>query len=249
MSKVIIVGGHGNVQEFHNNLPHNQIWFVFFFFFFFFFYFFFFIPFQDIKDIPATPLLLSLEDASIADFSKAFKGHDVVYFSAGAGGKGAEERTKKVDYEGALKIFDAIEGVEGPVKPRLILLSALDVRDPEKIPAHYVSIHLRHLTGSSLVQRCLIFYFIFILFLNPRTRTISRILTDCEKSSLLTCIGSMRQIRILRNVQHSSGLSYVLEGWQIILVRGRQPSVEHIWAQWFRWGRRILLLMIHANGR
>jgi len=36
-----------------------------------------------------------------------------------------------------LKIFDAIEGIEGPVKPRLILVSALDVRDPEKIPAHY----------------------------------------------------------------------------------------------------------------
>ena len=94
---------------------------------------------QDIKDISATPLLLSLEDASVADFSNAFKGYDVVYFSAGAGGKGGEERTKKVDYEGALKIFDAIEGVEGPVKPRLILVSALDVRDPEKIPTHYAS--------------------------------------------------------------------------------------------------------------
>lgn len=46
-----------------------------------------------------------------------------------------------MDYEGALKIFDAIEGVEGPVKPRLILVSAIDIRDPEKIPAHYVSNH------------------------------------------------------------------------------------------------------------
>lgn len=61
-----------------------------------------------------------------------------MYFSAGAGGQGGEERTKKVDYEGAVKTFDAIEGVEGP-KPRLILVSAIDVRDPEKIPAHYVS--------------------------------------------------------------------------------------------------------------
>jgi hypothetical protein len=42
--------------------------------------------------------------------------------------------------EGALKIFDAIEGVEKPVKPRLMLVSALrvDVRD---IPTHYVSFH------------------------------------------------------------------------------------------------------------
>ena len=38
-----------------------------------------------------------------------------------------------------MKVFDAIEGVEG-VKPRLILVSSLDIRDPEKIPAHYVSI-------------------------------------------------------------------------------------------------------------
>lgn len=84
--------------------------------------------------------MLSLEDASVSDFSNAFKGYDVVYFSAGAGGNGGEERTKKVDYEGALKVYDAIEGVEGPVKPRLILVSCIDVRDPEKIPAHYVSL-------------------------------------------------------------------------------------------------------------
>ena len=74
---------------------------------------------QDIKDISATrPLLLSIE---------------------------AGERTKKVDYEGALKVFDAIEAVEG-VKPRLILVSSLDMKDPEKIPVHYVStsIHPRN---------------------------------------------------------------------------------------------------------
>jgi nucleoside-diphosphate-sugar epimerase len=138
MTKVIIVGGHGNVSlrlakrlsssgthsvtSIIRNPDHEQ----------------------DIKDISATPLLLSLEDASVADFSNAFKGYDVVYFSAGAGGKGGEERTKKVDYEGALKIFDAIEGVQGPVKPRLILVSALDVRDPEKIPTHYNEDDIAH---------------------------------------------------------------------------------------------------------
>lgn len=36
-------------------------------------------------------------------------------------------------------MFDAIEGVAGEKKPRLILVSAVDIRDPEKIPAHYVS--------------------------------------------------------------------------------------------------------------
>lgn len=93
---------------------------------------------QDIKDVSATPLVLSLEDAPASDFSKFFKNFDLVYFAAGASGKGGEERTKKVDYEGAVKIFDAIEGVDGP-KPRLILVSAIDIRNPEKTPAHYVS--------------------------------------------------------------------------------------------------------------
>ncbi|PPR00297.1 hypothetical protein CVT24_004587 [Panaeolus cyanescens] len=91
---------------------------------------------KDITGVGATPLVISLEDASVQDFAKAFKGFDVVYFSAGAGGKGGEERTKKVDYEGAVKTFDAIEAVEGP-KPRLVLVSAVDIRDPAKIPAHY----------------------------------------------------------------------------------------------------------------
>ena len=41
-----------------------------------------------------------------------------------------------------MKIFDAIEGVGGPIKPRLIMVSALDIRDPEKIPTHYVSLYI-----------------------------------------------------------------------------------------------------------
>ncbi|KAK6993108.1 hypothetical protein R3P38DRAFT_2801154 [Favolaschia claudopus] len=93
---------------------------------------------EDIKAVSATLLLLSLEDSPVGDFSKAFQlqGADVLYFSAGAGGKGGEERTKSVDYQGALKVFDAIEAVE-TARLRLILVSAIDVRDPEKMPAHY----------------------------------------------------------------------------------------------------------------
>ncbi|VDB92248.1 unnamed protein product [Peniophora sp. CBMAI 1063] len=81
-------------------------------------------------------LLLSLEDASVSDFKKAFTGKDVVVFAAGAGGKGGAERTRKVDYEGAVKVFDAIEAVETN-KPRLILVSALDSRSTDIIPSHY----------------------------------------------------------------------------------------------------------------
>ena len=178
---------------------------------------------KDIKDISATPLLLSLEDASVADFSKAFKGCDVVYFSAGAGGKGSEERTKKVDYEGALKIFDAIEGVEGPVKPRLILVSALDIRDPEKIPAHYVSTYSFHMT--ILVKNLLISPF---LLGNHRAKMISCILIGYGKPFQHTCTGSTKPTRILRNVHHSTGPSYVLGDCQIIQARGGLRLVEHI---------------------
>ncbi|KAJ7674257.1 NADH(P)-binding-domain-containing protein [Mycena rosella] len=126
--KVVIVGGHGNVSLRLARLigPSNSVTSI------------IRTPAheEDIKAASATPLLLSLEDSPVTEFTAAFQGADVVYFSAGAGGKGGEERTKSVDYEGALKVFDAIEAVEG-TRPRLVLVSALDIRDPNKIPAHY----------------------------------------------------------------------------------------------------------------
>jgi uncharacterized protein YbjT (DUF2867 family) len=92
----------------------------------------------DVQAVGAMPVHLSLEDSSELEFTDVFTGADVVYFSAGAGGKGGEERTKAVDYEGALKVFNAIEKVVHP-KPRLILVSAIDIRmDEENFPAHYV---------------------------------------------------------------------------------------------------------------
>lgn len=96
---------------------------------------------KDIEAVNATPVLLSLEDEPSSKFTELFEQTNtgVVVFSAGAGGKGGPERTKKVDYEGALKIFDAIEAVKGE-KPRLILVSAIDSRDENIIPEHYVSL-------------------------------------------------------------------------------------------------------------
>ena len=67
---------------------------------------------SDITSTGASPLVLSLEDDPVETFAEHFTGIDVVYFSAGAGGQGGEERTKKVDYEGAVKVFDALEKVE-----------------------------------------------------------------------------------------------------------------------------------------
>jgi len=90
----------------------------------------------DILETGAKYQKLSLEETSPLEISKVFQGADVVYFAAGAGSKGGPERTKTVDYEGAVKVFDAIEQVEGKT-PRLITISGADVRDENKIPAHY----------------------------------------------------------------------------------------------------------------
>lgn len=61
------------------------------------------------------------------DFATFFRSEapQAVIFSAGSGGKGGEERTKAVDYEGAVKIFDAME--EAGVK-RIVMVSAADLR-------------------------------------------------------------------------------------------------------------------------
>ena len=93
----------------------------------------------DVRAASATPIILDLEYSRTSEFSLAFDGADIVYFSAGAGVNASDERTKNVDYEGALKVFDAIEGVKGP-KPRLILVSTFDANDPDKFPAHYASL-------------------------------------------------------------------------------------------------------------
>ncbi|GAA5962813.1 hypothetical protein JCM3765_001529 [Sporobolomyces pararoseus] len=96
--------------------------------------------FQDILQTGSTPLLLSLEEASIDQLTQAFKGAQGVLFSAGAGGKGGKDRTVKVDQEGAIKVFDAIEKLDQSEveKPKLILVGALDTRDLSKPPPkHY----------------------------------------------------------------------------------------------------------------
>lgn len=94
---------------------------------------------QEVAATGAMPVVLSLEDDPTEKFAATFEGQNIVYFCAGAEGKGGPQRYRRVDYEGALKVFDAIEFVRG-TKPRLIMLSAIDVRDRSNIPVHYVSI-------------------------------------------------------------------------------------------------------------
>ncbi|KAL5520186.1 hypothetical protein ACEPAG_9399 [Sanghuangporus baumii] len=130
LTKIAIVGGHGNVSmrlaRILSARPNTQVLSI------------FRNPQQteDVSGTGASPLVLSLEDDPKEKFAEAFENKDIIYFSAGAGGGASPERTRKVDYEGALKVFDAIELVNGE-KPRLIIVSAIDIRDPNVIPAHY----------------------------------------------------------------------------------------------------------------
>ncbi|KAI0781808.1 hypothetical protein C8Q75DRAFT_568756 [Abortiporus biennis] len=89
----------------------------------------------DIRKVNCIPLLLFLETDPVSKFTEAFNDSDIVVFAAA----GASVRSMKaVDYEGALKVFDAIEGVERQEKPRLVLISSIDVRsDPETFPDYY----------------------------------------------------------------------------------------------------------------
>lgn len=95
-----------------------------------------------IQSAGATPEVLSLEHSPSSAFADLFQrtNSKIVYFSAGAGGKGGPERTKAVDFDGAVKIFDAVEQVPADSRPYLVLVSGIDVRDENKVPTHYVSI-------------------------------------------------------------------------------------------------------------
>ncbi|KAJ9101240.1 hypothetical protein QFC21_003459 [Naganishia friedmannii] len=92
---------------------------------------------DEITAVGAKPYILSLEDASVKDLVELFDKEkpDGVVLSAGAGGKGGEERTKAVDYEGALKVFDALESSN---THRIVMVSAADLRDTSKgYPSYY----------------------------------------------------------------------------------------------------------------
>lgn len=93
---------------------------------------------DDVKQAGAKPVVLSVEEDDAATFAKAFEGSRAVVWSAGAGGKGGPERTNAVDRDGAIKVFDAIESLDEPSRPRLLVVSALGTRDRSKpAPSHW----------------------------------------------------------------------------------------------------------------
>ncbi|WVO14092.1 hypothetical protein L204_101720 [Cryptococcus depauperatus] len=84
---------------------------------------------QELQAIGAKTHILSLADASVSDLASLLETTcpDVVLFSAGAGGKPPGPNI--VDYQGAVKVFDALE--QSPVQ-RLIYVGAVDVRSRDK---------------------------------------------------------------------------------------------------------------------
>lgn len=92
---------------------------------------------RDLKSFGATPSILSLEESTVPQLVELLTSNkpDVVVFAAGAGGKGDKSRTRKVDFEGAVKVYDAMEMAN--VK-RLIVVGAIDIRDRSKdVPSWY----------------------------------------------------------------------------------------------------------------
>lgn len=61
---------------------------------------------DDVVAVGARPLVLDVETASVAELAEALSGHDVVVWSAGAGG-GSPDRTYAVDRDAAIATMDA----------------------------------------------------------------------------------------------------------------------------------------------
>ncbi|KAH9956076.1 hypothetical protein BC827DRAFT_1271158 [Russula dissimulans] len=81
---------------------------------------------------PARP---QRRNSPILTFTKTFSGADSVVFSARATGNGCPDRTRTVNYKGALTVFYALEAA--PTKrPLLPLVGSADVRDPDQSPSH-----------------------------------------------------------------------------------------------------------------
>ena len=100
MSRIVMIGGHGKVALLTSPLlvdaghevvslirnPDHSV---------------------DVAATGATPLVLSVEEADVAELTRVFAGADAIVWSAGAGGKGGPERTDAVDRAAAIRSMEA----------------------------------------------------------------------------------------------------------------------------------------------
>jgi len=120
MSRIAIVGGHGQVAlHLHPELVragHQPVALV---------------RSEDYRDeleaLGAEVRILDIERQDAEAFAEAFAGCDAVVFAAGGGPDGNIERKRTVDLEGSLK---SIEGAVGARISRFVQVSAIGVDDP-----------------------------------------------------------------------------------------------------------------------
>ncbi|WRT64876.1 uncharacterized protein IL334_001812 [Kwoniella shivajii] len=84
---------------------------------------------KELKKLGAKIHILSLEDATVPDLTSLFTtvSPDVVVFAAGAAGN--PPGPEVIDFQGAVKVFDAMEASN---TKRLILVGAVDIRTRDK---------------------------------------------------------------------------------------------------------------------
>lgn len=85
----------------------------------------------DVESTGATPLVLDVESASLADLMRVSVGRDAVIWSAGAGG-GSAERTYAVDRDAAIRSIDAASSAG---VARYVMVSYLGAGKDHGVPA------------------------------------------------------------------------------------------------------------------
>lgn len=101
--------------------------------------------------------LIDVVNYSIDDMAKSFKGYDKVLFSVGAGGKGGDDTTVKVDLDGAIKTMKAAKkaGVSQYYMVSTWDSSRTAVENPDDpiktytICKHYADLYLKENSGLS----------------------------------------------------------------------------------------------------
>ena len=81
---------------------------------------------DELAELGAIPVVLDIEKSSVSELASAFAGCDAVVFSAGAGG-GNPQRTRAVDYDGAVTAINAATLAH---VPRFIMVSAIGAGSP-----------------------------------------------------------------------------------------------------------------------
>ena len=88
----------------------------------------------DVSATGATPLGLSVEEATETELAAALKGADAVVWSAGAGGKGGPARTDAVDRRAAIRSMEAARAAEAS---RYIMISWIGSHGGEPLAADH----------------------------------------------------------------------------------------------------------------